>query len=105
MAINSNEFDSGSFHSTNFSLCHGLAGNSEPLIYADEVFRGSSYQSIACDVGIAGIQKYGKSGSWPCGIQTGETPSLMLGLAAIGYFYLTLHDAHKIPSILMVTPP
>jgi lantibiotic biosynthesis protein len=105
MAINSNESDSGSFHSTNFSLCHGLAGNSEPLIYADEVFRGSSYQSIACDVGIAGIEKYGKLGSWPCGIQTGETPSLMLGLAGIGYFYLRLHDAHKIPSILMVTPP
>ena len=92
MVLNAKESDfSSSFHSTNYSLCHGLSGNCEALIYADDVFQGSSYKSIAYDVGMLGIEKYGKPGfEWPCGIQTGETPSLLLGLAGIGYFYLRL---------------
>jgi lantibiotic modifying enzyme len=35
----------------------------------------------------------------------GETASLMLGLAGIGYFYLRLHDPEGIPSVLIIRPP
>ena len=40
---------------------------------------------------------------WPCGVQGGgETPSLLLGLAGIGYFYLRLSNLDTTPSVLMV---
>ena len=43
---------------------------------------------------------------WPCGVQGGgETPSLLLGLAGIGYFYLRLSSLDTIPSVLMVRRP
>jgi lantibiotic biosynthesis protein len=87
----------------NYSLCHGLAGICEPLIYASEVFHDDSYKSLATDIGLYGIEKYENPGlHWPCGIPNGETPDLMLGLAGIGYFYLRLYDP-QIPSIVMLT--
>jgi lantibiotic modifying enzyme len=62
------------------------------------------YESLATDVGLYGIDNYTKSGlTWPCGIQTGQTPDLMLGLAGIGYFYLRLCDPQDIPSILIIS--
>jgi lantibiotic modifying enzyme len=87
----------------NYSLCHGVGGNCEPLINAYEVFKNEYYKSITIDVGRYGIEKYGNGRlQWPCGIQTGETPGLMLGLAGIGHFYLRLHDSRHTPSILML---
>jgi class II lanthipeptide synthase len=87
----------------NYSLCHGLAGNAEVLLYGCQVL-GSEWSdgvALAHSVANAGIETYAKRGHvWPCGTGRGETPSLMLGLSGIGYFYLRLHDA-AIPSVLI----
>jgi len=90
-----------------YSLCHGLAGICELLIYAHEIFTNDQnrYKSLATDVGIYGVKKYASPGlPWPCGVHTGETPGLMLGLAGIGYFYLRLTNSSKIPSVTIITP-
>jgi lantibiotic biosynthesis protein len=87
----------------NYSLCHGLGGNCEPLMYANEAFKNEYYKSVLVDVGNYGIEKYGNQIShWPCGNQTGETPGLMLGLAGIGHFYLRLYNPRHTPSIAIL---
>ena len=54
------------------------------------------------EVANAGIETYAERGlSWPCGAGGGETPSLMLGLAGIGLFYLRLRD-QAMPSALIL---
>jgi lantibiotic biosynthesis protein len=88
---------------TDYSLCHGLAGIAESLLLGYEVLHKESYRKCALDVGLSGINGYGKTGlKWPCGTQTGEIPSFMLGLAGIGYFYLRLHDLELVSSILLL---
>jgi lantibiotic modifying enzyme len=37
-------------------------------------------------------------------VRRGSNPSLMIGLAGIGYFYLGLADP-ALPSVLLVRPP
>jgi lantibiotic biosynthesis protein len=89
----------------NFSLCHGLSGIGELLLYASDVLNDSSYRSMAEEVGKYGIENYESYGlPWPCGIRTGETPGLMLGLAGIGIFYLHLHKSSKTASPLIIVP-
>jgi type 2 lantibiotic biosynthesis protein LanM len=89
----------------NYSLCHGLGGNSDVLLYAYSVLNTDSYKEVAFDVGMRGINRYRNRGlPWPCGIKNGETPALMVGLAGIGHFYLRLYDPKRIPSVLMLTP-
>jgi type 2 lantibiotic biosynthesis protein LanM len=87
----------------NFSLCHGQAGNAEGLLYASLVL-DRSYLRAAETTAQRGIQfHHTPRAPWPCGVQGGgETPSLLLGLAGIGYFYLRLSDLDTIPSVLMV---
>ena len=89
----------------NYSLCHGLAGNAEVLMYAAEILgpRVSSLD-LVLEVAERGIDRYANRGNcWPCGTLTGETPSLLLGLAGIGLFYLRLRDP-SIPSVLCLRP-
>lgn len=87
---------------SNYSLCHGMGGNAALLIYAAQVFDDPSYKSAADIVGNAGIEQYPKKRlPWACGVQqAGETPSLMLGTAGIGCFYLGLHNPAYLPPIL-----
>lgn len=95
-----------SLEQNNFSLCHGIGGNAELLIYANKVFDGNDYKATIENIGARGIEIYQKTNTpWPCGVLGGgETPNLMLGLAGIGHFYLRLFDSAKTPSILIVTP-
>ena len=90
----------------NYSLCHGSAGNADLLVYASRVFGDDSHQRLAEQVGLAAVEQYRKTFSpWPCGVlQGGETPGLLLGLAGIGHFYLRLHDAAGVPSVLTILP-
>ena len=90
----------------NFSLCHGLAGNTELLLMAAHSFNNPGLLEFAKQVGFAGIDRYGnKENPWPCGVMgAGESPGLLLGLAGIGYFYLRLADAVNTPSILIPAP-
>ena len=90
----------------NYSLCHGLAGNAELLIYAGQVLRRLDCHAAAQQLGLKGIETYERHRlPWPCGVLGGgETPNLLLGLAGIGYFYLRLHDPTMVPSILITVP-
>jgi lantibiotic biosynthesis protein len=88
----------------NFSLCHGLAGNAEVLIYGAEILSAEREQNMAAALAVArtGVERYAANNSqWPCGTHTGETPNLMLGMAGIGHYYLRLWQP-SIPSILLL---
>lgn len=87
----------------NFSLCHGLAGNAELLLFAAEALAEPQYKALAEEIGQLGISLYeADRAPWPCGVLGGdETPSLLLGLAGIGWFYLRLYD-QTTPSVLIL---
>lgn len=89
---------------SDFSLCHGAAGNAELMIYADKILGIPDYKSLAEQVGQIGIKIFQKNNApWACGVLGGgETPGLMLGLAGIGYFYLRLYDPNLIPPINII---
>lgn len=87
----------------NYSLCHGLAGNAETLLYASQVLNGewADASALAAEVGKLGVDAYAAAKQpWPCGTYCGETPGLMLGLAGIGFFYLRLYDPTTSPALL-----
>lgn len=89
---------------SNYSLCHGLAGNADILIDAYRALGDEEIQKVAGTVGVAGIEHYATPGiPWPSGIgpDGAATPGLMLGLAGIGHFYLRLYDPDTVPSILL----
>lgn len=86
----------------NYSLCHGLSGNAGILLHgvAHTTESSDKHLAIVHYVANTGIKKYAhKNKLWPCGAK-GKNPSLMLGLAGIGHFYLRLRD-NTIPSVLM----
>jgi len=89
-----------------FTLCHGRAGNAELLICAGEGLGDATSRGRAGALGRQGIEHFARNDlPWPCGVPGGgETPSLMLGLAGIGYFYLRLYDPAAVPSVLIVGP-
>lgn len=76
----------------NFCLCHGIAGNAEPLTVASSLLGRTDLVELAAEVGRKGNSLYGGGRlPWPCGFTSeGFTPGLMLGLAGIGRFYLRL---------------
>ena len=91
----------------NFSLCHGDAGNADLLLLAaDQLGRPELRQAVE-DLGRRAIARFEDQNlPWPCGVPgAGETPSLMLGLAGIGYWFLRLYDSRTVPSILSVGDP
>jgi hypothetical protein len=87
----------------NYSLCHGLAGNADILLCAGEMQRSSQEftDGLAHRVATAGILLHSSADNpWPSGVTGGgETPSLMLGLAGTGYFYLRMYSP-DVPSVL-----
>jgi len=91
----------------NYSLCHGLSGNAEILLYGRQVLgdgreHASAALSVARTVAKQGIDRYGDGNRlWPLGLPKGQTPNLMLGLAGIGHFYLRLYNP-TVPSILLL---
>ncbi len=90
----------------NFSLCHGHSGNAELLLIAADQLNRPDLRQAAEAVGDLGIDRYLNTEiPWPCGLETvWETPTLMLGLAGIGYFYLRLHDPKNVKPILIIVP-
>jgi lantibiotic modifying enzyme len=86
----------------NYSLCHGLAGNAEILNEGSRLI--PSLADTAREVATVGVGTYLEVGRpWPTGAYGQATPSLFLGLAGIGRFYLRL-AVPKLPSILIVRP-
>lgn len=90
----------------NFSLCHGEAGNAELMIQAATYLERPTLMAVAEQVAQNGIQHILQQGQpWSCGNSgAGETPSLMLGTAGIGHFYLRLYDPSHVPPILITRP-
>ena len=89
-----------------YSLCHGLAGNAEILEKGYRILGSSrtKWHDLALEVASSGIERFGRPGqTWPCGTYEGETPSLMLGLAGAGLFYLRLYEP-TIGSALLLLP-
>jgi lantibiotic modifying enzyme len=89
--------------SGNYSLCHGLAGNSEAILYGAHVFDDRTADpTIVFDTALTAIERYAPPGaSWPCGTHVGETPCLMLGLSGIGHHLLRL-SYPTIPSVTLL---
>jgi lantibiotic modifying enzyme len=88
----------------NHSLCHGDLGNLEFLLLAsqkyDPALRDVVYQEA--DSILDSINRFG----WFCGVPGGvETPSLMTGLAGIGYELLRLSNPDLVPSLLLLESP
>ena len=91
---------------TNYSLCHGLGGNCEALIYGAQLLRRPDWFARAEEAGVRGIDAHqAQLLPWSCGGPGAlESPSLMLGLAGIAYFYLRLSNPERFPSLLILTP-
>ena len=86
-------------------LCHGDFGNLECLSIMASAL-GDRSLAAECDR-LAGraLQSVRQNG-WICGVPRGvETPSLLTGVAGIGYGLLRLAEPEAVPSILSLQPP
>lgn len=90
---------------SNYSLCHGYFGNCETLLYAARLLARPELRAAAEVRALVGREQLELMGRpWACGTLGGVTdPSLMLGEAGIGYFYLRLYD-ETTPCILCLAP-
>lgn len=98
---------------SNYSLCHGIAGNAYILLLGGLQLNKPHYVQLAQQVGLAGSERYDKTDTvWPSGVNDPsgqtigqeETPGLMLGLAGTGAFYLGLVNIEDMAGILITTP-
>jgi lantibiotic modifying enzyme len=91
---------------TNYSLCHGLGGNCEPLICGAQILGKPELFVRAQEVALRGIESYeAQNLSWPCGGPGGlEAAGLMLGLSGISYYYLRMADPEGTQSLLLMSP-
>ena len=81
-------------------LGHGITGLCSVLISASRVLSEARYEEVACEVGCDIWSKYSAANSWPSGIASGgPNPSLMLGVAGVGYFFLRA-GCSEVPDIL-----
>ena len=89
-------------HTGNYSLCHGIAGNADLLLSAATILQDRELSDLANTAGQLGGERFGGSQpAWPNGFKwPGYTPSLMMGLAGVGYFFLRLDAPATTPSIL-----
>lgn len=87
------------------SLCHGLAGLAEVALLCGELLGDQTYLALAANIATELIQRYGTTGDWPSGVPSGgPNPTLMLGTAGIGYYFLRLRAPQEIPSLLLMRP-
>jgi lantibiotic biosynthesis protein len=89
----------------NYSLCHGIGGNCELPLLAADLLGNPELRQVAERAAREGIATYEARGRpWPCGTQGGvPDPSLLVGDAGIGAFYLRLADPET-PSVLLLRP-
>ena len=91
---------------SNYSLCHGLGGNCETLIYGAQVLGRPDLFARAEEVALKGIESYeSQKLPWPYGGPGAvECAGLLRGLAGISYFYLRMAHPETTPSVLILTP-
>ena len=84
-----------------FCLCHGQSGTAAFLLRAGEVLHDEEARDLALTAAASSAARFAEAPhAWPVGLRRGTTPSLMTGLAGIGYFYLGLADP-SLPSVLL----
>lgn len=84
------------------SLCHGLAGLLETLLFARLQLGDTACLDRAAAVARVLIDRHARSCDYPSDLTSRSVnPSLMLGLAGTGYSFLRLHAAEQVPSILL----
>lgn len=88
-----------------FTLCHGFGGICELPLLAAEVFRDPRLTKRCHECAERGWDRHSRGDSiWPSGVIDGaQDPSLMLGDAGIGAFYLRLYS-EETPSLLLLRP-
>jgi hypothetical protein len=85
------------------SLCHGLAGLLEIVLIAATFLNEPAFHQRVVAAATVLMERHDAQGNWPSGlISGGPNPSLMLGLAGTGYFFLRLHDPVRVPSVFLL---
>jgi type 2 lantibiotic biosynthesis protein LanM len=85
----------------NHCLCHGSLGNLELLLVAARGRPTAEVRGIAASI-LGSVRAEGPICATPLGV---EIPSLMTGIAGIGYAFLRLAAPHRVPSVLTLEPP
>lgn len=84
------------------TACHGSAGLAEALLVGGLLLDSAEYVAAAHAAGLALIDDRQQHGPWISGSPSGgPSPSLLLGTAGIGYFFLRLHAPTRVPSLLI----
>ena len=88
---------------SNFSLCHGLFGNAELLLYGSEILQENNLRKSAESIAEFGIKCFlDEQTPFPNGLNNPfDSPDFMLGSAGMGYFYLRLFDSKRFKSVLI----
>lgn len=83
-------------------LCHGTAGNADVLLTAARCLDDASWEERIAPAAARGVATYENAGvPWPPGVTGGaDNPSLMLGSAGTGWFFLRLAAADAVASVL-----
>ena len=95
--------DSTAMGMGSWCLCHGTAGNADVLLVGAQILGDAAWQTAAIRAASRGIATFEDAElPWPPGVNGGsENPSLMLGNAGVGWFFLRLADPAAIPSVLL----
>jgi lantibiotic modifying enzyme len=84
-----------------YSLCHGMLGIAEFLLMTAAMTGDKTSGNVARTFATLAADTYkDRPREWPCGLDGRLNPSLMLGLAGIGYFYLRSAFS-DVPSVLL----
>ncbi len=87
------------------SLCHGDMGNLDLLLEASQMLNDRGWRAQTDRLAAMILDSIDRHG-WQCGgPEAVEMPSLMLGLAGIGYEMLRLAEPDLVPSVLVLAPP
>lgn len=89
----------------NHSICHGDLGNLELVQSAAQRFDDAQLRRTALEIQSTVLASMETSG-FLCGVPLAvESPSLMNGLAGIGYGLLRAAHPERVPSVLLLEPP
>lgn len=85
------------------SPCHGRAGLADTLLYATAVLQDQQHAERAIRTWRSVVRRHANGAEWTCGVASGRgNPSLMLGLAGIGYALLRAHRPCAVPPVLLI---
>lgn len=90
----------------NYSMCHGVFGNAELILYAAKVLNKPQLIAATETAVNECISDFvSKRITLPNGLQSGhDTPDFMLGSSGMGYFFLRMIDSEKFPCMLLLRP-